>query len=163
MKDLYQERIFTPSGLESTCYDPDVPVQRGVARGYVTLLPANLIDTTDFDQTMRTPDGGIVSNVYDMATFLRALLQDKRLLSAAELAVMTGDFRRDAKTGGFDGLGMLKFTIINGEVAYGYHGGHFGYTAELWYVPARELIIAYTWQTVQVSSMPTSNPYRISG
>lgn len=143
MKDLYQERIFTPLGLNSTYYDPDVPVQRGVARGYVNLLPAILIDTTDFDEATRTPDGGIVSNVYNMATFLQALVQDKRILSGTEFAEMTGDFRWDTKTVGYDGLGILKFDLVNGETAYGYHGGHFGYTAELWYVPAKQLTIAY--------------------
>jgi D-alanyl-D-alanine carboxypeptidase len=123
MKDLYQERIFTPLGLTSTYYDPDLPVQRGVARGYVNLLPAVLIDTTDFDEATRTPDGGIVSNVYDMATFLQALVQDRRILSEAEFAEMTGDFRWDAKTAGYDGPGILKFDLVNGETAYGYHGG----------------------------------------
>lgn len=143
MKALYQERIFTPLGLASTYYDPDLPVQRGVARGYINLLPAILIDTTDFDQATRTPDGGIVSNVYDMATFLQALVRDRRLLSEAEYAGMTGDLHWDAKTTGYDGLGILKFALLNGEAAYGYHGGHFGYSAELWYVPARQLTIAY--------------------
>ncbi len=143
MKTLYQESIFIPLDMKSTYYDPEVPVQRGVARGYVTLLPNELLDTTDFDEATRTPDGGIVSNVYDMANFLQALIQEKSLLSEAEFARMTGDFHWDAKTTGFDGLGVLKFNMVNGEVAYGYHGGHFGYSAELWYIPARKLIIAY--------------------
>jgi D-alanyl-D-alanine carboxypeptidase len=143
MQDLYEERIFTPLNMKSTYYDPDAPVQRGVARGYIDYPAGNLIDTTDFDQATRTPDGGIVSNVYDMATFLQALIQDKRLLSEAEYAEMTSDFRWDAKVGGLDGLGILKFNMVNGEIAYGYHGGHFAYAAELWYVPARELTIAY--------------------
>jgi D-alanyl-D-alanine carboxypeptidase len=143
MKDLYQERIFTPLELKSTYYDPDIPVQRGVARGYVDYPAGNLTDTTDFEQATRTPDGGIVSNVYDMATFLQALVQDKRLLADAEYAEMTDDFRWDTKLEGLDGLGILKFNMVNGEIAYGYHGGHFAYAAELWYVPERKLTIAY--------------------
>ncbi len=145
MQDLYQERVFTPLGLKSTYYDPAVPVQRGVARGYVDLPAGNLIDTTDFDDVARTPDGGIVSNVYDLAAFIQALAQDKRLLSEAEYAEMTGDFRVDAKLwqGVYDGPGILKFILPSGDIAYGYSGQHFGYAANLWYVPARKLTIAY--------------------
>jgi hypothetical protein len=68
----------------------------------------NLIDTTDFDQATRTPDGGIVSNVFDKATSIQELLQEKTLLSEAEYAEMTGNLRRDAKPGCLDGLGILK-------------------------------------------------------
>lgn len=143
MKDLYQERIFTPLDLQSTYYDPDVPVQRGIARGYVDYPAGNLIDTTEFDQAARTPDGGIVSNVYDMATFIQALVQDKRFLSESEYAELSGDFHSDDRLGCCDGLGILRITLSNGDFAYGYSGGHFGYTAELWYVPAKKLTIAF--------------------
>jgi D-alanyl-D-alanine carboxypeptidase len=143
MKDLYQERIFAPLELKSTYYDPDVPVQRGVAHGYADYPAGNLIDTTDFDQAARTPDGGIVSNVYDMATFIQALVQDKRLLSEAEYAELTGNLQRDDKLGSYDGLGILKVILPNEAFAYGHSGGHFGYTAELWYVPSRKLTLAY--------------------
>lgn len=78
-----------------------------------------------------------------MATFLQALVQDQRLLLEAAYAEMMGDFHWDAKVGSSDGLGILKFIMVNGETAYGYHGGHFVYAAELWYVPAGELTIAY--------------------
>ena len=161
MKDLYQERIFTPLGLKSTYYDPDNPVQRGVARGYVNMPAGNLIDTTNFDDAERTPDGGIVSNVYDMATFIQALVPDKRLLTEAEYTAMTGDFRLDAKLwqGVTDGLGIFKYVLPNGDSAYGYSGQHFGYAANLWYVPARQLTIAYL---VNGSSMlgATVKPYQ---
>lgn len=143
IKELYQERIFTPLGLQSTYYDPDLPVQRGVARGYLDFPAGNLIDSTEFDQAARTPDGGIVSNVYDMATFIQALIQDKRLLSETEYAAMTDDFHLDDRLGCCAGYGILRATLSNGEFAYGHSGGHFGYTAELWYVPTQKLSIAY--------------------
>lgn len=143
MKDLYQARLFTPLGLKSTYYDPDVPVQRGVARGYVDYPAGNLIDTTDFEQGARTPDGGIVSNVYDLAAFIQALAQDQRLLTEAEWAEMTGDFRPDTRLwpGAYDGLGILKVVLPNGGFAYGHSGGHFGYAAEVWYVPTSRLTL----------------------
>ncbi len=143
MKDLYQQIIFTPLGLKSTYYDPEVPVQRAVTRGYVDYPAGNLIDTTNFDQAARTPDGGIVSNVFDMATFIQALVPERALLSETEYAEMTGNLRQDAKLGRFDRLGILKATLPNGDFAYGYYGGHFGYTAELWYVPSRKLTLPY--------------------
>ena len=143
MKDLYQEKIFTPLRLKSTYYDPDNPVQRGIARGYVDYPSGNLIDTTDFDQATRTPDGGIVSDVYDMATFINALVQDRRLLSQAEYVEMVGEVRSDERLGCLDGLGILESRLPNGNFVYCYSGGHFGYTAELWYVPSTKVTPAY--------------------
>jgi D-alanyl-D-alanine carboxypeptidase len=144
MKALYEERIFAPLGLTSTYYDPAVPVQRGVARGYADYPAGNLIDTTDFDEGARTPDGGIVSDVFDLVTFIHALVQDQRLLPEAELAEMTGNFRPDAKLGPgtYDSLGLLKIVLPNGGFAYGHSGGHLGYAAEVWYVPTSKLTLA---------------------
>jgi D-alanyl-D-alanine carboxypeptidase len=143
LRSQFQERIFSTLGLRSTYFDPDLPVQRGVARGYADYPPGNLIDTTDFDQATRTADGGIVSTVFDMAAFLRGLAAEKQLLSEIEYSAMLDDPKWNAGLSSFVGLGILVITLPNKVIAYGYSGGHFGYTAELWYVPATQTILAY--------------------
>lgn len=138
MGDLYRERIFAPLGLKSTYYDPENPVHRAIARGYVN-YQGNLVDMTDFDQGCRTPDGGIVSTVYDLATFIEALFQDRCLLSPDAFAEMTSDMLWEKRMGAFCGLGILKFEMADGETLYGHPGGHQSYSAELWYMPAKKL------------------------
>jgi D-alanyl-D-alanine carboxypeptidase len=71
LKDVFQERIFTPLQMKSTYYDPDNPFPKNLARGYVDIdNDKSYIDCTYFDEACRTPDGGVVSCVYDMSAFI---------------------------------------------------------------------------------------------
>ncbi len=142
MTELYQQRIFTPLGMNSTYYDPENPVHPGIARGYVD-YQGNLIDVTNLDQACRTPDGGIVSTVMELAAFMEALFEEGRLPDKSTLAEMTADMRPEQRTGSYVGLGILEVPLPNSQVMYGHSGGHLGYAAELWYVPSMKLTFAY--------------------
>jgi D-alanyl-D-alanine carboxypeptidase len=141
MQDLYSERIFSPLGMKSSYFDPENPVHRGIARGYVE-YEGSLVDTTDTDGACRTPDGGIVSTVHDLATFIEGLFGG-RLLDAKAFEGMISDTLVEKRFGiGSYGLGIFKVVLWNGQVMYGHSGGEYGYGAELWYIPARKTTFA---------------------
>jgi CubicO group peptidase (beta-lactamase class C family) len=58
----------------------------------------------------RTPDGGIVSTVSDLATFIEALF-DGRLLARDTLAQMTGNTRTEKRYG----LGTYGWSSFRGK------------------------------------------------
>ena len=98
---------------------------------------------TDCDGASRTPDGGIVSTVYDLATFIEAVF-DGRLLAKEALKEMTSNMLAEKRYNlGTYGLGIFKVVLGNGQIMYGHGGGHQGYSAELWYVPEKKRTFAY--------------------
>lgn len=144
IKEVFQERIFEPLEMKSTYYDPDKPVHRETARGYADPgNTGNYIDMSDMDGGCRTPDGGIVSNVYDLSHFIKALFEDRSFLSASSLAEMTGTMRKLENRGNVEyGLGLMRFQFGNGVLMYGHSGGDISYAANLYYFPERKMTVA---------------------
>jgi D-alanyl-D-alanine carboxypeptidase len=144
IKDVFRERIFAPLGMKSTYYDPDNPIHKETARGYADLSDnGNFVDMTDLDEGCRTPDGGIVSNVYDLSVFVKAIFENRAFLSAEALADMMSDMHKLENRGGVDyGLGLMRFQFGDGTLMYGHSGGHKSYTANLYYFPEKHIAVA---------------------
>ncbi|HBE78003.1 MAG TPA: hypothetical protein DDW65_09525 [Firmicutes bacterium] len=142
LNDVFRERIFTPLRLKSTDYDPDHPFPKNLARGYIDINnDKSYIDCTYFDEACRTPDGGVTSCVYDMAAFIKAIFNDRHFLMKSAFEQMTENmFNADEM--GMAGLGIFEDDLGNGVSIYGYSGGHYSYSAELFYVPAKKITFA---------------------
>jgi D-alanyl-D-alanine carboxypeptidase len=141
--EVFNERIFLPLGLKSTYFDPENPVHRETARGYADLdNSGKYTDTTDFDDVTRTPDGGIVSTVYDLAAFIKAVFNDRSFLSESSLAEMTNNFRVETRFNQDYGLGIIRCRLKSGVFMYGHTGGNIGYSAELYYLPSGGTTVA---------------------
>ncbi len=139
------KRIFAPLSLKSTYYDPDNPVHLETSRGYVDYYSnGKYLDMTDFDSSCRTPDGGIVSCVYDLAGFIEAVFKDRLLLSYSSVYEMTNkmNYWRSESSVRIDyGLGLERLSFADGTVMFGHSGAHGSYTAYMYYCPEGEMSI----------------------
>ena len=73
-----KEKVFSPLGLEATVYDPALAPPQGLVRGYEYYGGTDtLVDSTETEVHIATPDGSICSNVYEVARFYRALFTEK--------------------------------------------------------------------------------------
>ncbi|MBA4141038.1 MAG: serine hydrolase, partial [Segetibacter sp.] len=86
--------------------------------------------------------GGIYSNVFDLYTFINALLLKKTLLSAKSLSVMQTYGKPDFPNQ--YGYGIMKKFISRGlDAGYGHSGRDLGYTANLFYFPNKGVTQIY--------------------
>jgi D-alanyl-D-alanine carboxypeptidase len=119
LPELYRERIFEPLGLKHTAYNPQGPIAGPHANGYAISPNGKLTDETAW-HFGKGPDGAIVSDAQDTATFFTALMQG-RLLDRQQLDAMKG---ADFWLGG-------EHSCAGGPVAYGGTGEGDAYTSEV--------------------------------
>ena len=83
--------------------------------------------------------GGLYSNVFDLFTFIKAVLVEKTLLNSKSLAIMQTSGKEDDPN--YYGYGIQK-TFLNhgGDYGIGHKGRDLGYTANLFYFPSKGII-----------------------
>lgn len=143
---LYEEIIFAPLRITSGYYGTDVPIRSNLVRGYIDFVgDGKYVDAEWlYRDELKTGDGGIATNIYDMATFVEGLFKGQ-LVSDARLTEMTttfelpedwvGDFGNAEQYA--NGLGLEVFRSSHG-IAYGHSGGIFGFSSLMLYFPAED-------------------------
>jgi D-alanyl-D-alanine carboxypeptidase len=83
--------------------------------------------------------------VYDLQTFIEALVREKKVLSAASMAQMLTftDPVEDANRA--NGLGIFRDFLERApdEYAYGHRGRDLGYTADMYWFPEKDYTMVY--------------------
>jgi D-alanyl-D-alanine carboxypeptidase len=137
-----RQRIFNPLHLKNTYNDYAEPVIEPLAHGYEIRKDRRPIDHTDINQGYGLPDGGIVSDAADMATFIRALLHDGKLLTPDALKTMlTID---PAAQDDEEGLNIFIYSdYLDGDYGnlIGHSGEIDGYKSEMYYFPDEDVAI----------------------
>lgn len=145
--EVIQRIIIEPLRLTNTYFDPNNTTPRNTVRGYADLYgDGNLTETTDFAFGLQTLDGGMISNVFDLAVFLEALFVN-HFLSASSLEQMmqwvnvpASDFDY-AK--GFVKYGLgLRYMATAFGAGYGHSGDHWGYKTYTLYFPNQRTTVA---------------------
>jgi D-alanyl-D-alanine carboxypeptidase len=135
--ELLHQYILKPLNLNHTFYQPHDVMPRTVAQGYFDLYNNNtIVNVSNLIPGSGWGYNGIYSNVFDLYTFIDALLQKKTLLSATSLQVM----QRYGKPDDINqyGYGIMKKFIERGaDAGYGHSGRDLGYSANLFYFPAK--------------------------
>ena len=135
-----RENIFEPLGMTSSSFEINSDNRPYIALPY--LDATTVID--DFVYVGATPTGGMVSNAYDMARFMHAMLsggafagdEDSRILSAetVEYMVPVQDFGirfpTNMPTGMEMGLGIMHRARASGAITTG-HGGNLQHHTEM--------------------------------
>jgi len=151
---LLQEEIFTPLGLTNTSFNQKNLIPENLVRGYSDEEEnGTLIDRTEFSFAHSSMEGGAISSVADLRTFIQAAMTPGVLFSESMIKEMT---TVKAPTGKdhtispkdhslkLNGIGLGWFNI---ETAYGIgygHGGSLrGYQAFMVYFPGKETTICY--------------------
>ena len=149
-KPLYQvfeEKIIDPLGLTGTQLAGKDPVPDGIVRGYIDLYSnLNVIESTYYSGwDYYTADGGLISNVYDMNVFFRALMNGQIINSGSLNEMLTWKTPSEQDPEFYEiqyGLGIFKMTTPAG-VCYFHSGDAIGYYANMIYFPDDGTTVVY--------------------
>jgi D-alanyl-D-alanine carboxypeptidase len=144
-KQLLESLVFEPLALRSTSYDPSRPAPRGMVRGYADLFAdGELIDVTESELERFHYDGGVVSNVYDLADFLDALLASDLLQDEARAALLDTVPTHGHSERGTDhyGCGLILEQHPRFGRVYGHSGTGFGFSAHVYRIESLGITFA---------------------
>jgi len=141
--------LIEPISLENTYQGNNIP--NHLSRGYYDIYDNNYMkDLTEIDNNAISGndmlDGGIISNSYDMATFLHALFSEQ-IISLESLTMMK-TFRNVSTTGIHDlvsgyGLGLWQIETKQG-VGIGHYGSIYCFNSLYFYFPDHNTTVAVT-------------------
>ncbi len=136
---LIRERILDPLNLSDTYTQISETLPGEFVDGYEDFDEDGVAENvTDLNDGAGLADGGLISNVADLTTFYKALLQDQTLLSAESMAELL-DFTDDGEEGGYS-LGLSSSETDFGA-AWGHSGGVVGFVSTGVYLPEEDVII----------------------
>ncbi|MCB0630105.1 MAG: serine hydrolase domain-containing protein [Saprospiraceae bacterium] len=145
--EFFEERLFLPFGLKFTQFAAIDPVPENIVHGYVDLYSKlNVIDATQYSGwDYFTADGGLISNAFDLATFLQALFEGKILQASSLEEMMQWQLPKDSSDDLYDtafGLGIFRMNTPYGP-AYMHSGDAIGYYAAMFYFPSQQLAVSW--------------------
>jgi CubicO group peptidase (beta-lactamase class C family) len=133
--DFVTERVIKPAGLEHTLFANGLTIVPKRAQGYM-YNAGDLIRSPAFSASILS-DGGIVSNLEDMAKWL-GVLRDHKLLSAESYKQLWAPAKLNS--GRTRPYGMGFFLTAPGSPTFvGHHGASPGYGAGLATFPDKDL------------------------
>jgi D-alanyl-D-alanine carboxypeptidase len=143
---LLREKIIAPLQLSNTFYYWHDPVPTTTAQGYFDLYNnGTLLNMSNYNTGSGNGYGGLYSNVYDLQTFIEALVRNKQVLSEASLTEMLQftDYVSDRSRQ--NGLGIFKDFLERApdEYALGHRGRDLGYTADMYWFPEKDYTMVY--------------------
>lgn len=149
---LLRERILDPLGLEDTYYYSHDVLPPSTAQGYFDLYNNGTIaNVTNFNTGSGNGYGGMFSTVFDIATFIRALVVDQTILQPASLDQMMAFQPEidpdDPANDLFLGVGMMKRyfnqPLNSKDFGVGHTGRDLAYSANCFYFPEHETICTF--------------------
>ncbi len=144
--DLMREKILQPLALSNTFYYWHDAVPASVAQGYFDLYNnSTLLNVTNYNTGSGNGYGGMYSNVFDLQTFIEALVREKKVLSPDMLAQMLTFTDPEGTSNRANGLGIFKDFLERNpdEYAYGHRGRDLGYTADMYWFPEKDYTMVY--------------------
>jgi D-alanyl-D-alanine carboxypeptidase len=125
-----ERRIIAPLGLRDTSVPADEPSVTGASsRGYVSPGGDKIVDVSEFNPTIASSAGAMISSGTDLNVFFEALLKG-RLLRPAELQAMMTTRSTGDSSGRAYGLGLESRSLSCGGVYWGNEGDIFGSTTK---------------------------------
>jgi D-alanyl-D-alanine carboxypeptidase len=137
--DLLKQYITGPLQLTNTYYQPHDILPNTVAQGYFDLYNNNtIVNVSNLVTGSGNGYGGIYSNLFDLFKFADALFLKQTLLSTKSANLMKTFGKTDGDN--YYGYGLQKSFISRGvNFGYGHKGRDVGYTANLFYFPAKNV------------------------
>lgn len=140
---LLHQYILDPLNLQHTYYQPHDALPAHVAQGYFDLYNNNkIVNVSNIIPGSGNGYGGVFSNVFDLFTFSNALMVNKTLLTPKSFALMQTYGKPDDENQ--YGFGIMKKFIERGvNAGIGHSGRDLGYSANLFYFPAKGVTHAF--------------------
>lgn len=147
------EGIFEPLGLESTFYPTGFELP-GELHGYVWNAQAGAFeDKTVLNPAMPGGAGAIISDIWDLQTYVRALCTGALLepeTHEARLEVTPIDKNPDF-VGYGEGIGKISEFC-------GHNGTIMGFSSEMWYLPAEDAVMVINVNRLDENDHSWSSP-----
>jgi D-alanyl-D-alanine carboxypeptidase len=139
--DLLKQYVLNPLGLTHTYYQPHDPLPNSVAQGYFDLYNNNtIVNVSNLVTGSGNGYGGMYSNLFDLYTFIDALLIKKTFLPPQSLSRMRTYGKADDPNRYGHGI-MKKFIERpDEEQGEGHSGRDLGYTANLFYFETKGVL-----------------------
>lgn len=136
--DLVDEIILTPLKMTSTYYpETNDFLLSGTNRGYSWESTLNAFaDKTELNTSCANAAGAIISNMNDLHIYARALYQGTLLSAPTQQKRLETEVFEGSPSIVQYGEGILKL----GEF-YGHNGTIFGFSTEMFYLPAKDAVI----------------------
>ena len=146
---VVNEKLLQPLGLQNIYMSSDFPST--MSRGYFDVHDdGKVIDRTEIDNNavggQDRLDGGVMANSYDLAMFLKSLMEGD-ILSAGSLSQMktfediTQDLGPDLSHLKQYGLGLMKLQTDQG-IAIGHYGSVHCFNSLAYYFPDQKVTVA---------------------
>ena len=137
--DLLHEKIIQPLQLTNTYYQPHDELPNSMAQGYFDLYNNNtMVNVSNLVTGSGNGYGGIYSNIFDLYTFIDAVLVKKTFLTAHSLSIMETYGKSDGSNRYGYGI-MKKFIERGNDAGIGHSGRDLGYTCNLFYFPSKNV------------------------
>lgn len=138
--DLLHQYLLTPLNLKNTYYQPHDDIPATAAQGYYDLYANHtVVNVSNLITGSGNGYGGLFSNIFDLYTFLDALLLKQTLLTPKSLALMQTWGVPDGQNQ--YGYGIMKKFISRGvNAGIGHSGRDVGYTCNLFYFPQKRVL-----------------------
>ena len=142
---LLKEKIINPLGLKDTYYYYHDALPEGrIAQGYYDLYNnGSIVNLSNYNTGSGNGYTGLYTTVFDMYTFIDALLVQESILSPNSLNQMK-DFNPKEETEKLLGAGLFKDFIHHpsNEFAIGHRGRDLAYSADLFYFPNKNQVMS---------------------
>ena len=135
---LVNEKVLQPLNLKSSSYpEPDNYILGGSNRGYSWEdTTSRFADKTEISTSCGNAAGAIISTMNDLAKYVRALYKGTLLSEATQQKRLEAESFEGAPSFVQYGEGIMKM----GEF-YGHNGTIFGFSTEMFYLPAEDAVI----------------------
>ncbi len=150
---LLADRIFRPLGMKNSFY-PQVPFLYGRLHGY-SLDPdvGQFIDTTLLNPAPAGGAGAIVSNLTDLRIWAKELCAGHLLKPATQEARL-----RTRTLGKRIGVARYGEGVIKLGPFCGHNGTIFGFSSEMWYLPALQAVMVINVNRLDEDDVSQSGP-----
>jgi D-alanyl-D-alanine carboxypeptidase len=141
-----REKILNPLKLQNSYYFWHDPVPANTAQGYFDFYNnGTILNLTNYNTGSGNGYGGIYTTVYDLQTFIEALVRDKTVLKQESLDQMLTFTKEDETYNRANGLGIFKDFLERApdQFGYGHRGRDLGYTADMYWFPNQDITMTY--------------------
>jgi len=141
-----REKILNPLKLSNSYYFWHDPLPPNTAQGYFDFYNnGTILNLTNYNTGSGNGYGGLYTTVYDLQTFIEALVRDKKILTQQSLDKMLTFTKEDESYYRANGLGIFKDFLDRetDQFGYGHRGRDLGYTADMYWFPNQDVTMTY--------------------
>lgn len=141
-----REKVLKPLQLNQSYYYWHDPLPVNVAQGYFDFYNnGTILNLTNYNTGSGNGYGGIYTTVYDLQTFIEALVRDKKILKQQTMDEMLTFTKTDEGYDRANGLGIFKDFLERplDQFGYGHRGRDLGYTSDMYWFPNQDITMTY--------------------